>query len=220
MTRSLWLHCGSFKAGSSRIQHEIWERRAELAELGWLYPLTGLVTDEPDVGFRHADFVYGRYDADRFERLLADLAQEITGSDCRHVVMSSEAWTRPGSGPALAQLVARLRSEGVVDDVHGVLYLLNRIDYARSFYRELTRRRGNRRAFAEFVAANRRPLDPLDTVRTLQKALGPGSLQVFRYEQVGDTAVHFLSSSASPHAMRRSPPTRASPPSRPRRGDS
>ncbi len=192
MSRTLWLHCGSFKAGSSRIQHEAWSRREELLRRGWLYPLTGLVTDEPEVGVRHSDFVYRRYDAAEFRSLVDALADEVAGSDCPHVLMSSEAWTRPGSGPALAEMVAVLRRRGLVDEVRGVVYLRNRLEYARSFYRELTRRRGNRRRFADFVAANDRPLDPLDTVRTLQEALAPGSLQVFRYEDVGDTGAHFF----------------------------
>jgi hypothetical protein len=192
VSRTLWLHCGSFKSGSSRIQHEAWSRRDELLGLGWLYPLTGLVTDEPDVGVRHSDFVYRRYDADEFRALVDALVAEVAASDCRHVLMSSEAWTRPGSGPALAEMLAALRDRGLVDDVRGVVYLRNRVDYARSFYRELTRRRGNRRPFATFVEANDRPLDPLDTVRTLRQALAPGSLQVFRYEEVGDTGAHFF----------------------------
>ncbi|NYD43099.1 hypothetical protein [Nocardioides panaciterrulae] len=192
MTRTLWLHCGSFKAGSSRIQHEIWARRAELADRGWLYPETGLVTDEPDVGMRHSHFVYQRYDPRQFRSLLEGLAAEIAASGCDQVLMSSEAWTRPGSGPALAELVGLLRGQGLVEDVRGVVYLRNRFDYARSFFRELTRRRGNRKPLAAFVAANERPLDPLDTVRTLRDALAPGTLQAFRYEEVGDTGVHFF----------------------------
>ena len=192
MSRTLWLHCGSFKAGSSRIQHEIWDRRAELRERGWLYPETGLVTDEPDVGMRHSQFVYQRYDPEQFRLLLEGLATEVAASGCGHVLMSSEAWTRPGSGPALAELVGLLRGRGLVGDVRGVVYLRNRFDYARSFYRELTRRRGNRKPLPAFVAANERPLDPLDTVRTLREALSPGTLEVFRYEEVDDTAVHFF----------------------------
>lgn len=192
MSRTLWLHCGSFKSGSSRIQKLAWGRRHELAAAGWLYPRTGLVTDEPDVGVRHSDLVYLHREPDRWRALVDGLVSEMGGSPARHVLMSSEAWSRPGKGEGLAELLAALRGAGVVDDVHAVLYLRHRHDYARSFYRELTRRRDNVLPLAEFVTANPRPFDYLDVVRSLRAAVAPGDLQVHAYDAIPDTGAHFF----------------------------
>ncbi len=192
MSRTLWLHCGSFKSGSSRIQRLAWERRDELEAAGWVYPSAGLVTDEPDVGVRHSDLVYLHREPERWRAMVADLVAEVAASPAGNVLMSSEAWSRPGKGEGLAELLAALRGAGVVDEVHAVLYLRNRYAYARSFYRELTRRRDNVLPLAEFVADNPRPLDYLDVLRALREAVAPGELQVFAYDGIPDTGAHFF----------------------------
>ncbi len=192
MTRDLWLHCGTFKSGSSRIQNVAWARRAELLERGWLYPESGLVMDEPDVGYRHSRFVYRYRAPDEWQAMVTSLIAEIRASGADHVVMSSEAWSRPSAGPSLTALLTALRDAGCIQEVHGALYLRNRFDYARSFYREQTRRRDNVRPLPEFVETNARPLDPLETVTTLRDAIAPGELQVWPYDGTGDTAAHFF----------------------------
>lgn len=191
MSRTLWLHCGSFKSGSSRIQNLAWARRDDLLAAGWLYPRAGLVTDEPDVGVRHSHLVYLHREPERWQALVDELVTEIDASPASHVLMSSEAWSRPGKGEVLSELLARLRDAGVIDDVQAVLYLRNRFAYARSFYRELTRRRDNVMPLAEFVEATPRPLDFLDTVRTLRAAVAPGDLHVVAYDDLPDTGTHF-----------------------------
>lgn len=192
VSRTLWLHCGSFKSGSSRIQRLAWERRDELAAAGWVYPSAGLVTDEPDVGVRHSDLVYLHREPERWRAMVADLVAEVADSPAGNVLMSSEAWSRPGKGEGLAELLAALRDAGVVDEVRAVLYLRNRYAYARSFYRELTRRRDNVLPLAEFVADNPRPLDYLDVLRSLREAVAPGELRVYAYHGIPDTGAHFF----------------------------
>jgi hypothetical protein len=193
VTRNLWLHCGSYKSGSSRLQNIAWTRREELLASGWLYPSTGLVTGEPEVGIRHSRLVYQHdKDPDVWRSLVDKLVAEIDGSPATHVLMSSETWSRPGRGEALADLLVALRSAGVVGEVHAVLYLRQRFDYARSLYREYTRRHSNVLPLAEYVEARERPLDLLDAVRTVRGAVAPGDLQVFPYNEIPDTAAHFF----------------------------
>ena len=194
MKPSLWLHCGAYKSGTSRIQNLAWSRREELRDRGWLYPQTGLSTHEPDVGQRHSRLVYAFFE-DRAEwlRIVDDLVAEIQDSDADRVLLSAEAWSRPRSADqALAALLDRLREADCVDDVHIVLYIRNRFSYARSFYRELTRRRGNQLTLAEFVDAKSRALDALDTIRTLRDLVDPGRLHAFSYEASGDTGAHLF----------------------------
>lgn len=194
MKRTLWLHLGTFKAGSSRIQQEAWSQRDSLENRGWLYPMTGLVTDEPEVGHRHSQLVFHRRFEDRWPELLDGLVTEVGMSDAANVLMSSEAWSDPHAAPALTEVLTTLRTAGVVDDVRGVLYLRNRYDYARSLYREMTRRRFNALPPHEYVELprRRRMLNPLTVVRTLTRALDPGSLAVYPYEGCGDIGQHFF----------------------------
>jgi hypothetical protein len=191
---SLWLHCGAYKSGSSRIQNQAWSRREELLDHGWLYPRTGLVTHDPDVGRRHARLAYAFFqDREEWNRLLDDLVDEIRDSPAEHVLLSSEAWSLPQRGGAvLSGLLNHLRGASCVGEVNGLLYLRNRFSYARSFYREFTRRRKNQLTLGEFVDANPRRFDPLETVRTLQELIDPGRLHVFSYEASGDTGAHLF----------------------------
>ncbi|MGH3359016.1 MAG: hypothetical protein ACRDO7_09455 [Nocardioidaceae bacterium] len=194
MSRTLWLHLGTFKAGSSRIQQEAWRQRHDLPGQGWLYPMTGLVTYEPEVGHRHSQLVYHRRFEDRWPELLDGLVAEVGDSSAANVLMSSEAWSDPHGSPALTEMLTALRTAGAVDDVRGVLYLRNRYDYARSFYREMTRRRFNALPLHEYVELprRRRMLNPLTVVRTLTNVLDPGSLAVYPYEGSGDIGQHFF----------------------------
>ncbi|UYM06605.1 HAD family hydrolase [Solicola gregarius] len=194
MSRTLWLHLGTFKSGSSRIQQEAWRQRDDLQQHGWLYPMTGVVTDEPEVGHRHSHLVYYRNDAEVWPELLEGLVTEVGTSDATNVLMSSEAWSDPYAAPALTETLTALRTAGAVDDVRGVLYLRNRYDYARSLYREMTRRRANVRPLHEWVDLPRRQrmLNPLVVVRSLTKTLDPGSVEAYPYEGSGDIGQHFF----------------------------
>ena len=194
MRRTLWLHLGTFKAGSTRIQQESWRQRDGLQSRGWLYPRTGLVTDEPEVGHRHSQLVYHRRFEDRWPQLLDSLVAEVDASSATNILMSSEAWSDPYHAIALTEMLAALRAADVVDDVRGVLYLRNRYEYARSLYREMTRRRSNTLPLHEYVALprRRRMLNPLIVVRALLKSLSPHALEVHPYEGSGDIGQHFF----------------------------
>jgi hypothetical protein len=191
--KPLWLHCGSYKSGSSRIQNIAWSKREELLAAGLLYPRSGLVTGEPEIGIRHSRLVYlHRQDPAAWRSLVDDLVSEIAGSPATRVLLSSEAWSRPRHSAALVDLLAVLRSAGVVGEVHAVLYLRQRFEYARSLYREYTRRHSNVRPLPEYVEAKRRALDHLTAIRTVREAVAPGDLQVLPYDGIPDTGAHFF----------------------------
>lgn len=188
--RVLWLHCGAFKTGSSRIQTHAWEQRDALLDAGWLYPRAGLSLDEPEVGVRHTPLVYRWRDRPAWEALVDDLVAEVVASPAPRVLLSSEAWSRPGAEDSLTALLTRLRDAGAVQEVRAVVYLRNRLSYARSLHRELVRRRAHVRDLDDFVAGEQRLLDPVAALRALHAALDAvgGSLEVRSYEQAPDTA--------------------------------
>lgn len=192
---TLYLHLGTYKTGSSRIQHEAWRQRDTLPAQGWLYPRTGLATTSPEVGQRHAFLVYDhRYRPELWPGHVKNLADEIRFSGAGNVLLSSEAWSLPYAAEILSEMVASLRDANAIDEMVGLIYLRNRYDYARSMYREMTRRRQNVRPFQEWIALRRqrRMFDPLGVVRRLSDAVGAGNLRAFSYETCGDIGAHFF----------------------------
>src|SRR5690554_1913694 len=111
---TVWVHCGTYKTGSSSIQNGAYGAREDLSRYGWLYPLSGLVVSEPDVGFRHAQFVYKFNKKEAWEKEVRSLLDELdVGPGYTNVLLSSEAWSRPRLLESLESLVRRLRSAGI-----------------------------------------------------------------------------------------------------------
>lgn len=191
VVRTLLVHCGSFKTGSSRIQDYAWRHRRELADLGWLYPQAGVVRNEPEVGYRHSALAYGFREKTRWNALVDTLIEEIHRAGCAQVLLSSEAWSSLASLPSLAALLPRLRRDAGVADVRGVIYLRNRVDYLRSHYREFTRRRGNTLPFPAYVAQRMASLDPVVVLARLRDLFGD-SLAVFPHAHIADAGAHFF----------------------------
>ena len=188
----LWVHCGAFKTGSTRIQDLVHAQRDELLARGWLYPVAGLLEDDPEVGRRHSRLVYDhRYAPESWRAHVAGLVAEIRASGASDVLLSSEAWSKAYAPAMLGEVVDALLEAGVVGEVRGVLYVRNRTAYARSLYREYVRRRGLRRSFSSFVEVNEAWLDPLAVARDLRTALRGGTLVVRAYDGVGDVAEDF-----------------------------
>lgn len=182
-------HLGTFKTGTSSIQ-------AALASLssqsGVLYPRTGLRTDEPETGIRHSTLCYS-YKPEKmaaWERMVDRLIEEIRQASPRIVVLSAEPWSRLLSHQGLARLVARLRSE-LAADVEGVCYFRNRFGYARSLYREFTRRRGNVRRSVPYLRNTRDMFDYLSIARSFNQVFA-NNVAYFVSERIDDSVSHFF----------------------------
>ena len=188
----LWVHCGGYKTGSTRIQELVYEQREELAAQGWLYPAAGLRDDDPEVGRRHSRLVYDHhYHPETWPELVTALVAEIRASGAQNVLLSTEAWSRDYAPALLGLVVDALREAEVIGEVCGVLYVRNRLACARSLYREYVRRRKVRYSFSSFVRANQVWLDPLAISRDLRTALRGGTLLVRPYDSAGDVAEDF-----------------------------
>jgi len=190
-------HCGAFKTGSSCIQNAAYHARRHLKEAGWLYPVSGLQSTEPEVGYRHTPLVY---DIDRlpvWKDHVRNLLKEIETSGCNAVLLSSEAWSRPVAFPVLKRLVDVLRKRTGAS-LEGFIYLRDRADYARSLYREFCRRRGNGLPFSEFIQANKDTLDLVKVVTGLSE-LFEGRLICRRYDRDKDICKDFFSCIGAPY---------------------
>jgi hypothetical protein len=189
---TLWVHCGMLKTATSHIQNTAWRASAQLLSQGWLYPQAGLVTDEPEVGVRHAKLVHLIHEPVAWRSEVDHLIEEISESGASQVLLSAESWAKPVFLPAIRQLIAALTEAQVISDIRAVVYVRNRVDHARGVYREMTRRRGNQSDFQNFVA-NRKPMfDPLLVIRGLQDVFGE-HVSVRNYDRVSDVAQDFFS---------------------------
>jgi hypothetical protein len=148
------------------------------------------------VGFRHSNLVYGYQDRARWDASLSQLVAEIKQSKCSNVVISSEAWSRSGTVSSLNELVSVLRQAGH-GPILGLIYLRNRYGYARSLYREWTRRRGNTLVFPAYVDANAGTLDLLKVVLGLRSVFRE-DLKVICYESVSDVVSDFVANVGVP----------------------
>ncbi len=190
-------HCGAFKTGSSCIQNTAYHARRHLKEAGWLYPVSGLQSTEPEVGYRHTPLVY---DIDRlpiWKDHVRNLLKEIETSGCNAVLLSSEAWSRPVAFPVLKRLIDVLRRRTGAS-LEGFIYIRDRVDYARSLYREFCRRRGNGLPFFEFVQANKDTIDLVKVVTGLNE-LFEGKLVCRRYDRDKDICKDFFSCIGAPY---------------------
>jgi len=84
--KNLYIHIGPYKTGSTAIQKIIYAQRKQLLSQGWLYPETGLITENTRWGERHL-FLFHKNTTDQ---LWADLQAEIDASDASNIILSSE----------------------------------------------------------------------------------------------------------------------------------
>jgi hypothetical protein len=185
-----YIHCGTFKTGSSSIQNFLFNNREQLDSVGVLFPKTGLMFHDPEIGQRHWHFAYKFNDIKLWNSLYEKLRKEIKSSNCDTVIFSAEAWSKPGTSESLKELKDRLQSDGF--DVYGIIYLRNRYDYGRSLYREFTRRWGNKSTFQQFIAQdlNKKTLNFEKLLRDFIGIFENKSL-IIDYEKVGNVVEHF-----------------------------
>ncbi|WP_201616734.1 hypothetical protein [Psychrobacter immobilis] len=139
MPKKLIIHCGTYKTGSSSLQNYL---SNDLSN-SFKYAESGLFTKEPEVGIRHSLLVY----SSDWQLYCDELIKEILDTDVP-IVISSEAYSRSGSVDKLSYLVGSCKDKGII--VKGLIYIRNYFDYIRSFYREMTQRRGNMRTPEDF----------------------------------------------------------------------
>jgi hypothetical protein len=148
--RRVFIHCGSYKTGSSSIQNDLYKNRNELVSNGVLFPKTGLMLDKPEIGQRHWHFVYKFNQKEFWDSIFDKLIREISASKCHTVILSAEAWSRVSALDSLQELTERLKILGF--DVFGIMYLRNRYDYGRALYREVIRRWGSKFTFEQYIS--------------------------------------------------------------------
>jgi hypothetical protein len=186
---AIHVHCGGYKTGSSSIQNTLWRQRHVLREQGWLYPRSGLMLDRPEVGVRHARFVYVYRRPEAWKLLVEKLLAEIEHTGCANVVLSAEAWSHPERAESLRQFLPLLRARGH-GPVHGYVYLRNVAKFARSLFRQATSLGKTRLAFAPYVEAKRQVFNVARITSRLRSAFGD-EMTAISFDAVDDVVQDF-----------------------------
>lgn len=145
----IFVHAGTFKTGSSAFQNSLYHQRENLLKQGILYPISGLSEDGDVIGYRHSRFVY-EYGKESYSQLIEDLRGEINKHKPTTLIISSEAWSRPGAAKSLFRLIDNLQTN---PNEKATLYFVvrNVFDYTVSHYREFVRRWGWSYEFGDYI---------------------------------------------------------------------
>jgi hypothetical protein len=130
--RRCFIHIGTHKTGTKSLQHTLNTLQRRLAELGFLYPLSGRPSIAPHAHHNIAWEISKDYRFRAARGRIDDLCEEVSHSD-RDVILSSEDFQCSAHhAEGFGAFVERLRRCGL--DVKLVVYFRNQIDYARSLY--------------------------------------------------------------------------------------
>ena len=162
-------HLGTYKTGTTSFQDALFNNRDLLLEHGILHPNTGLA-NEKNLGHRHTllirNFALGKDDA-----CPNALLDELNASNARTAIISSEAWSNPGSLSHLTRLVTVLEENGY-NDCAGFLSLRNLAEYQVSHYREFTVNRSNGQNYQNYIQGRAGMFDYLFLVRSFRSIFG------------------------------------------------
>ncbi|MDK9557261.1 hypothetical protein QQF73_06440 [Marinobacter sp. M216] len=186
MKKTVVIHLGSYKTGTSSIQNWLYNNRQQLHSKSIEFPLEGLLLTEPDVGIRHHKLVYG----EQWQKNCLSLAQYIRNTEFTTYVLSEEAWSRPTTKPKLDFLVAALRSNDI--KVAGVIYLKNYYKFIRSYYREFCLRRGNEKDFRSFYDAYKMGLFNYYRVASSLNSVLKNNVSFLNVDSLNDVTVDFV----------------------------
>lgn len=189
------IHCGSYKTGTSSIQNFLHHHRDALIEHSILYPRAGMVTKSPEIGYRHSRFLYKRSHKNLlFHRLRSEIARQ----NMQKVIFSSEIISDEKYQSTFDQWLEILRIfSKESDNIKGVLYLRNRNEYMRSYYREFVRRHGHTEPFADFIGARMQVFDYPRLIKRLNRDFH-SKVDFHVYENVGNTCQHFVENYVHP----------------------
>ena len=189
MQLKLIFHCGFFKTGTSSIQNMAWHNRTLLRKWGIYYPSTGISDNAEEIGYRHSRLMY-EIKKPEWADLVTELVHEINTCDCETVLLSSEAWSRPGGFKAFKQLIDALSAE-LDFEFETVFYLRNVYDYARSHYREFVKRWNYKQSFNDYLELRRGFFDYKRLLKPFAESY-PSQLCVKYYEPGLDTVSDFF----------------------------
>ena len=191
--KTLFLHVGAGKTGSTAIQQFLKKNRETLADFGYEVPRTGIIDE--GMTFAHhplTEWVEGYRQVDS-EPLWNEIASTARG----HVVISSEAFHNRIAAKGGEEFFEKIRKIFRGFEVRIIFYIRRQDQWLESVYEQWIKS-GNLRSgvsIAEFVQSYKRDLPA--QIFAFEKVFGTDSILVRPYEKSqlvnGDAAKDFLS---------------------------
>lgn len=183
MAKSLHLHVGPHKTGSTYLQKQLFTGREQLSDAGWLYPDTGISA------FGHHDVVnlYRKWILPHSQKLTSEL-QELSFRDDRNILLSSENFVFLNR-----EQLARLRDGFPRHTVSVSYFYRSAAEIWPSHWQELIKH-GEWLPFGDYLATvmgvlNRfdaTVVDPLAQLTKFADVFGRENLTVFPYNAIRD----------------------------------
>jgi hypothetical protein len=176
VTRSLIVHIGVHKTGTTSIQRFLARHRDALRNHGILYPSAGRPASHPDGHHEFPWLLTGTREvsaADPWQRLAA----EVSASPCRIVLLSSEGFCMLRD-PQAAEFAARVRDY----DVRILMYVREPVSYLVSTYKMGITFAHRTESFGEFVQRELHRCDFRRSYRTWSNAFGAQRVTVRSFE--------------------------------------
>lgn len=128
MKPTVYIHAGTHKTASSSLQNLLFDNRDRLNELGWYYPLSGLVKQKK-LGVRHYFLQYQLIKNKDFSHW-DELRKELSESESKKIIISHENFLSPYINP---EIIKNMLPEY---NIKMIAYFRHPIDYIESCYRE------------------------------------------------------------------------------------
>jgi hypothetical protein len=177
MRKTLVIHGGMHKTGSSVIQRTLYANRELLLGQGILYPLTGLIHD-PEIGPRHYAFMKALETSAKSIDVFRQFNQEVDESGCNVIIVSHEDILSP-----IKSILDGVKLLTENYDVKLVCYIRDPIQYFNAKYKEWVRRQEFVGEPADFVIEHLNYLDWDKMLIPWFKLLTSSSVVVKKYDR-------------------------------------
>lgn len=181
LVKTVYLHIGTPKTGSTSIQRFLARADEELAEQGTLYPEAGRPdTDWSDQYGQHELYwsIAGKRGVED-EKVWRKLRQEVDEFSGRRVVISAE-----GFGGCRSGEIRRVAAHLAPHPIHVVVYLRPPIQFLRSTYKQCVKTGTFCDSFAQFVEEMVPQCNYLDLVSRWQRCDAVESLDIQLFDKV------------------------------------
>lgn len=203
--KTIYLHVGNFKTGTSAIQRYCSDNQKELMDCGIDYLEVARPRSNPtnhgmiplSLQSKYGEFIPSWYDDNEsFEAVFYDVKKAVDNSPCNNIVISSEEFYRiPGLRKITVEhMQNNLRELFEGYDVKLLMYVRPPLDMLKSWYNEVNKANKPSRRFTDFFyVLDKSILLPTENAIFWRKCFGTRNLSIESYELNGQLHIeHFL----------------------------
>lgn len=180
--KSVVLHIGTHKTGSTALQQAFVVGQEALQAEGFLYPHCGRPSSGPVWGHHLLPWAIQGKRGVQDERVLVDLKDEIDASDAHTIIVSSEEFDALSKNE-VRRVVRYFQSW----DLRVVIYLRNPYDYMVSYYKQIVKSGRCRETFSDALRTHAGRCDYHRICEAWNASIGDGCLDIRMYDRIRET---------------------------------